>query len=263
MSSTDHLTHEKRTEILDKGLNSLLCLIEYINFDKSVPENHSYCITAINDKHASVIDEKTNKIIKTNKQDLFDKVLFANLELLEKLSNDSRYTPNQKNIYKEKINYLKENIFSNNKIMKRYKNDINVISYNNKDMVQETWKSLKDINAEKKKEQDSESDTESEPESYEVKGFDDVIPECDREKLFGKTSLKSRLINISESESESDTESESEEEIPDVINIEITIKNKPYVVKGTSVYDKTSGEFYGTYSNGKVKRKPKQTDIVV
>ena len=118
LSSTDHLTYEKRTEILDKGLNSLLCLIEYNNFDKLVPENHSYCITAINDKHASVIDEKTNKIIKTNKQDLFDKVLFANLELLEKLSNDSKYTPNQKKINKEKLNYLKENIFSNNKIIR-------------------------------------------------------------------------------------------------------------------------------------------------
>ena len=147
--------------------------------------------------------------------------------------------------------------------MKRYKNDINVISYNKKDMVQETWKSLKDINADKKEEPESESDTESEPESYVVKGFDDVIPECDREKLFGKIPMKSRLINISESESELDTDSDTEEEIPDVINIEITIKNKPNVVKGSNVYDKTSGEFYGTYVNGKVKRKIKQTDIDV
>lgn len=143
--------------------------------------------------------------------------------------------------------------------MKRYKNDINVISYNNKDMVQETWKSLKDINEEKKDE--LESDIESEPESYEVKGFDDVIPENDRDKLFSKVSLKSRLIYISDSGSELDTDLESEEEIPDVINIEITIKNQPYVVKDTNVYDKTSGDFYGTYVNGKVIRKIKQTDI--
>ena len=33
---------------------------------------------------SNVIDEKTNKVVKTNKQDLFDKVLGANLELLEK-----------------------------------------------------------------------------------------------------------------------------------------------------------------------------------
>jgi hypothetical protein len=97
---------------------------------------------------------------------------------------------------------------------------------------------IKDINEEKKDE--LESDIESEPESYEVKGFDDVIPENDRDKLFSKVSLKSRLINISDSGSELDTDLESEEEIPDVINIEITIKNQPYVVKDTNVYDKTN-----------------------
>ena len=70
-SSIGHLTLEKQRDILDKELNALVYLIEVTNFNKLVPENHSYCVTAINDKHASVIDEKTNKIIKTNKLDLF------------------------------------------------------------------------------------------------------------------------------------------------------------------------------------------------
>ena len=53
---------------------------------------------------------------------------------------------------------------------------------------------------------------------------------------------------------ESDTESdiESDEEIPDIIVIKI--KNKQYIVKGINVYDKVSGELYGNYINGKVKR---------
>jgi hypothetical protein len=36
----NHLTFELQKEVLDKGLNSLVCLIELINFNKSVPENH-------------------------------------------------------------------------------------------------------------------------------------------------------------------------------------------------------------------------------
>jgi hypothetical protein len=240
LSSTDHLTYEKRTEILDKGLNSLMCLIEYINFDKLIPENHSYCITAINDKHASVIDEKTNKVIKTNKQDLFDKVLGVNLELLEKLSNDSKYTPTQTQIYKEKINYLKENIFKDNKIMKRYKDDINVISYNNKCMIKKTWESLKNIN----------EDSDSEKDCYDIKAFDNVISEQDHVELCTKQLINGTLINMTESDTESDIE--SDEEIPDIIVIKI--KNKPYIVKGVEVYDKVSGELYGNYINGKVKR---------
>ena len=34
-SSLDHLTFEVQKEVLDKGLNSLVCLIELINFNKS------------------------------------------------------------------------------------------------------------------------------------------------------------------------------------------------------------------------------------
>jgi hypothetical protein len=117
-SSTNHLTFEQQTDILDKGLNSLVYLIEMINFNKSVPENHSYCVTAINDKHASVIDEKTNKIIKTDKLDLFDRVLGANLDNLEKISNNPQI-PNSKRIeYKGKISYLRNMIFQNDKFIR-------------------------------------------------------------------------------------------------------------------------------------------------
>jgi hypothetical protein len=117
-STTNHLTFEQQTDILDKGLNSLVYLIEMINFNKSVPENHSYCVTAINDKHASVIDEKTNKIIKTDKTDLFDKVLGANLDNLEKISNNPQISNEKRVEYKGKINYLRNKIFQNNKFIR-------------------------------------------------------------------------------------------------------------------------------------------------
>ncbi len=176
-SSIEHLTFDLQKDILDKGLNSLVYLIELINFNKSVPKNHSYCVTAINDKHASVIDEKTNTIIKTNKFDLFDKVLGANLDNLEKISNNPKFTMNQRNDYKDKINYLKTMMIQNNKFIKRYQNDINIISYNNKDMVKETWNSLKhNLN---QKDTFIKSIDKEELEHYKDKplGFDDLIEE--------------------------------------------------------------------------------------
>jgi len=145
-------------------------LVELINFDKSVPENHSYCVTAINDKHANVIDEKTNTIVKTNKLDLFDKILGANLNNLAKISNNPKFTKKQHEEYTEKINYLKINMLSNIKYNKRYQSDINLISYNNKDMIKETLKSLKPIgNIVERSDDDNEY--------YEVRGFDDLIAE--------------------------------------------------------------------------------------
>ncbi len=260
-SSLDHLTFEVQKEVLDKGLNSLVCLIELINFNKSVPENHSYCITAINDKHASVIDEKTNKVVKTNKFDLFDKVLGANLSNLEKLADNSNFTPSQKTQYKDKVNYLKTMMFQNNKFIKRYQSDINLMGYNNKDMVQKTWESLKEL---------SDGDDEEEPYMGDrPRGFDDLIdeiPEDEKPDFLKKPNNSVKSINElnklydsdSESSEQSEDEEESDEEDESGEYVEIKVKGQMYILEGNLMYTKTKkgtkGELYGTYSNGKVKK---------
>lgn len=43
----------------------------------------------MNDKHAVMVDLKTNSIIKTDKMELYDKVLAGNLKKLEKVSDDT------------------------------------------------------------------------------------------------------------------------------------------------------------------------------
>jgi hypothetical protein len=145
------------------------------------------------------------------------------------------------------------------------------MSYNKKDMVQETWcvfskakatalslKCLKPFDGN--------------PEEEQLKGFDDLIaelpddekPDWLKSKPVQTTKQKSKLINVSDSEDStlsSDTDSD-EDEIPDIVEIEIKIKSKSFIIKGSNVYDKNTGELYGTYTNGKVKRK-QQTDIVV
>ncbi len=264
-SSTNHLTFEQQTDILDKGLNSLVYLIEMINFNKSVPENHSYCVTAINDKHASVIDEKTNKIIKTEKLDLFDRVLAANLDNLEKISNNPQI-PNTKRIeYKGKISYLRNMIFQNDKFMKRYQNDINIMSYNNKDMIKNTWKCLKEIDL-----------TNQEQEEYKIKGFDDLVQELEQNQQIQQTSnsvkptkLKARLIpqdDSSDSELSSDDSDNVESDDDEPSPIEIKIKNKTYIMEGSNLFtilpNGNKGDFQGIYSNGKIKKtQPKDIDV--
>ena len=144
-SSIGHLTFELQKDILDKGLNSLVYLIEMINFNELVPENHSYCVTAINDKHASMIDTKTNSIIKAEKNELYDKVLTGNLSKLEKLSADPVFSVEEKTKYIETMERLKKILFQSKKGIKKYYSDINILSYNNKDLIQETWNGLKKL----------------------------------------------------------------------------------------------------------------------
>ncbi len=266
-SSTNHLTFEQQTDILDKGLNSLVYLIEMINFNKSVPENHSYCVTAINDKHASVIDEKTNKIIKTDKYDLFDKVLGSNLDNLEKISNNPQIPNAKRTEYKEKILYLRNMVFQNDKFMKRYQNDINIMSYNNKDMIKNTWKCLKEIELAR-----------PEPEEYKIKGFDDLVKELEQEKQSQQTNQttkpvsltkqKAKLVSLYNS-SDSELSSNSDDSDSDDVNpspVEIKIKNKTYIMEGTNIFlilpGGLKGEFQGVYLNGKIK-KPSLKNIEV
>jgi hypothetical protein len=257
-STIGHLTFDDQTNILDQGLNSLTCLIEKVNFNKSVPENHSYCVTAINDKHASVIDEKTNTIVKTNKFDLYDNVLTTYLNNLEKLASNPKFSNDQKCQYNEKINYLKKEMFKNNKFIKRYYTDINLISYNNKDMVKETWKNLKQI--EKiRKEAENDCYIDDKP-----RGFDDLIdeiPDEDKPSWLKKSTGKKQLIPTDTDDSDSELSSEESESDSDTeeCNVsEITIKSKQYILDGSNVYCKnsngTKGELYGTYLNGRVKK---------
>jgi hypothetical protein len=271
-STISHLTFDEQTDILNQGLNSLTCLIEKVNFNKSIPENHSYCVTAINDKHASVIDEKTNTIVKTNKFDLYDNVLTSYLNNLEKLASNSKFTNEQKIKYNEKISYLKNEMYKNNKFIKRYYTDINLISYNNKDMVKETWKNLKQIE-QIRKEAENDYYIDDKP-----RGFDDLIDELpDEEKpnWMKQKNSYNRLVksvpedpDSSDSELSSDSDLDSEESETEECNVsEITIKSKQYILDGSNVYCKNSngtrGELYGTYLNNKVKKivKPKEFDI--
>jgi hypothetical protein len=258
-STLEHLTFEDHKYILEQNLNCITSLIEKVNFNNLAPTNHSYCVTAINDKHASVIDEKTNTIVKTNKEDLYGVILTANLNNLEKMVTNSKFTKEQKDIYFDKIIYLKKEMYINNKFIKRYYSDINLISYNNKDMVKETWKNLKPINNKTNKRVLKEAISESK-EGDKPRGFDDLIDELpEHEKpSWLKMKPKDKLI-IEESDSDDSTlSSDSDSDIEECNFPEINIKGEQYILDGNKVFIKnsneTKGKLYGTYSNGKVKK---------
>ncbi len=273
----DYLTVDQKRFIMNKGLSSLMYLIETTNFDKSKPENHSYCVTALNDKHASMVDTKTNSIIKTDKNELYDKVLAGNLSKLEKLSGDGEFTLKEKKDYIDIVDRLKNTLFQTKKGIKKYYSEINILSYNNKDLIQETWNGLKKLDdmflaknfehqtkqiekIEKNLESSSDIESDEEVNTEKLMGF--------RKKFFNKTPIeKPGIINISSDDSGSelspDTESEDEQEVN-----EIVIKGVNYIVENNIAYSKTTdgrkGQVYGTYINNKLtKTKKKTKDIVI
>ena len=228
----DYLTIEQKKFIMNKGLSSLMYLIETTNFNKEKPENHSYCVTAINDKHASMIDCKTNSVIKADKMELYDKVLAGNLNKLEKLSDDHEFKPEEKAKYKEVVERIKNVLFKGKRGNKKYYSEINLLSYNNKELVQETWNGLKKL--------------------------DEMVMTNDKSNII-TCPTKTQLINQSDysdselSESDNDLEeSVSEDESIDYNENEgvsiIIIKGKECILENDKVYlknpDGSKGKFY-------------------
>lgn len=271
----DHLTIEQKKFIMNKGLSSLMYLIETTNFDKSKPENHSYCVTALNDKHASMVDTKTNSIIKTDKNELYDKVLAGNLNKLEKLSADVEFISNEKSQYIETVERLKNTLFLNKKGIKKYYSEINLLSYNNKDLIQETWNGLKKLDEivltnkfGKYPQTTTEVENTSES-SSDIDSDDEINTEklINFQKKYLSICSNTGLINITSSESDSELSAYSESDSDDEQEVnEIVIKGINYIVENNIAYIKTKsgqkGKVYGTYINNKLtKTKQKRTDI--
>lgn len=256
--SIEHLSTEKQREIMQKGLNSLTYLIEINNFNKDYPENHTYCVTALNDKHASVINPNTNAIIKTEKTTIFDKMLVSNLTNLEKISQNPNFKPGERKEYEEKIRKLKDLLFMNRKSLKRYYSDLNLISYNNKDIVLETWASLKSIDKIIESEtgpkllglenlSDDENSNNSEDEEISKK----------QEQLKSIFSGKNQIIPAEYLSDSIDSDDDSASETEDIKEyVKVIIKNKTYILEdGNKLYNITydkKGEYCGILSNGKI-----------
>ena len=212
--------------IMNKGLQSLIYLIKMTNFDKNLPENHSYCVTALNDKHASVIDTKTNAIIKTEKTELFDKVLIGNIKKIETIAENKNFGIEERKNYKLRLNELKNILFMSKKGLKVYYNELNLLSYNNKDLIYETWTGLKSLD--------------------EIINSNTII-DNNSNTINSNKKLIDTMNNFSSDSEFTDSENDCE-------NIcEVKIKNTFYIVKNGYLFNKnedgTCGKIYGIYKN--------------
>ena len=129
-------------------------IIKYINFNEKYPEHHSFCTTSLEGKYISLLNPKTNMIEKVSKNKFLEKVYETANEKIEailfeldynddfRLQFEDKYISHLKNKYDNLINfYIKDNC----NLKKKYKTNINELSYNQKDMIQQTWNKVDNI----------------------------------------------------------------------------------------------------------------------
>ena len=135
-------------------------------------------------------------------------------------------------------------IFQNEKFMKRYQNDINIMSYNNKDMVKNTWKNLKKIDKSVDK--------------YKVQGFDDLVEELNLESSHKRDQIKT-INDYDSSDSELTDDSDNEVEL-----LKIEYNKKFYYLDNNSLYEITNdkkGKLFAHLVNGKVVVRKKEIEV--
>jgi hypothetical protein len=134
------LSVDEKKYIMSQGLNSIVSLVDRLNFNEDLPQHHNFYVSAINDKHVNAIDDNTKRIIKKSKKDLFDKILFSHITKMEKINKNINYKD-----FNSTFEKLKAFIFLK-KGKKEFFNQINMLSYNKKNMIIKTWEKLIDDN---------------------------------------------------------------------------------------------------------------------
>ena len=139
----DQITYNEVSTIFDNEISSVVKLIELVNFNENKPENHSFCSTALESPYLSFYNTDTNTVNKERKRYFFEDVICKSIQNHEILYskfknkfNSSKRKQIEDNIYN--LKKIRENSF-NSKIIGEMIRNLNLLSYNNRDLVQDTW----------------------------------------------------------------------------------------------------------------------------
>ena len=134
-------------KILNNNNKAISELVEIINFNEKYPENHNFCNTSLEGKYFSVLNPLTKKIEKIHKEKFYDKLLKNSHDKIHEIYDRVKYSKDFKKKYKKKakdiIEYLINSFISSKYQKKFYNINMNELSYNKKEMILDTWKTLK------------------------------------------------------------------------------------------------------------------------
>jgi len=130
-------------EIFNKELESITTMIELLNFNERLPENHSFCTTNLESNYMSVYNAEKQTVEKDRKKYMFDKILDNSVDKIQTLyeHNKNKFDNKRRKQIEANLNNIREikMAFFNDRIKKEVFKKLNLISYNNKELVKRTW----------------------------------------------------------------------------------------------------------------------------
>lgn len=160
----DTLSPNDVVKLIDNGLNMPVSCVQLLNFNKDLPQNHSFCTTTLEGKHFTKINHETQKPEKINKIDFINQVLDNSLRLIQNIALlielDDTFRDNISNEHQQKLKDIMNNQdkFHLPKNKKAFFNCINDMSYNFKDLILKTWELLQPVNNQDENNNDDDHD---------------------------------------------------------------------------------------------------------
>jgi len=138
-----NLSKKAVMNLFNQEFISITAVIQLIYFNEDHPENHYFCTTNLDSYYSSVYNTGKQTVDKDRKKYLFDKILDNSIEKLELLYSHykQKFTFDKRRIIEDNIKNINDIkiAFFNNKLKKELFRQINLLSYNNKDLVKSTW----------------------------------------------------------------------------------------------------------------------------
>jgi hypothetical protein len=154
------LNDQEVKEIFDNKLESVVKFIQHLNFNKRLPSNHNFYTTSLDGKYLSIYNTDhqvplelcssarfnplgLNVQEKQRKKYFFEDLLSRSIGKMEMLYKryKNKFNKNKQKQIEEDIDILKEiqNKDMNDVILKEMLNKLNLLSYNYKKIVLDTW----------------------------------------------------------------------------------------------------------------------------
>jgi hypothetical protein len=139
------LNENEVKEIFSKNLESIIKFVQHLNFNARLPSNHNFCTTSLDGQYLSIYNTDKPNIgqLKERKKYFFEDLLHRSVNRMEQL-----YNKNKKNFPNKKQKQIEEDIETLKTIRDKDMNDIllremlkklNLLSYNYKEIILNTW----------------------------------------------------------------------------------------------------------------------------
>lgn len=130
---TDAFTTNEKLQVLKNRYTSLLYLIEYTHFNDKYPQFKNILITNIQNNLAYTFDDKLNKFIAVDKNELLENIIDARMFDIQSFYEELEDNIDERT--KDVINKIKDKIDNDPEYKKLKKKEIKLFIFNNKDKI--------------------------------------------------------------------------------------------------------------------------------